>query len=277
MKKLFLLSFLSGLLLDQGSAAILKVPTRNLTSEATIRRQTTLRLAEEGPVTAPPWLIVGDSVSAFTDTNGVAWYSNVLAAKYVLTIAGTPGRSFPISVFDTNGILDASLLVNSTNYNAAFYTAAQVDALLAAGGGGSGGTVATETNSIYVSALDGDDDTGARGNRNLPFLTVTAAMAASQSGDIIYVLRGQYVENFLGADGVVFDLATDALVGGATMPGPIFLADSIDYRIQGNGFITATNTKPSVMTSGTGTIYLSGVTLSPNTVTNNVKGTWFTP
>jgi hypothetical protein len=129
--KRFLIFFLI-LILISGDlwAATLKVNSRNFTSEPTMRRRITLSLAEAGPVTASPWLIAGDHVANFTDTNGVTYFSNVLAAEYRLDIAGSPSRSFPISVFDTNGVIDASLIVNSTNYNAAYYTAAQVDALI---------------------------------------------------------------------------------------------------------------------------------------------------
>jgi len=131
---ILILIFFLILIVEVASAATVKVPTRNFTSEPTIRRRVTLTLAEQGPVTAPPWLIAGDSVAAFTDTNGIAWFSNVLAANYTLAIAGTPGRSFPMSIPDTNGIVDAAVFVNSTNANASYYTAAQVDALLTAAG-----------------------------------------------------------------------------------------------------------------------------------------------
>lgn len=179
-------------------SATLKVPTRDFTSEPTIRRRTTLTLSEEGPVTAPPWLIAGDSVAAFTDTNGVAWYSNVLAAKYNLNISGSPGRSFPISVFDTNGILDAAVLVNSTNYNAAYYTAAQVDALIAdiEGGGGGGGTSGALTN----------DDT-----RNVSLAKTLTLGSAATDGSI--TLTDGDTRSFsatISADGWIFEQPVEA-------------------------------------------------------------------
>jgi len=134
MKKiLFILFILSSLAVE---SATVKVDTRNFTSEPTIRRRTTLTLIEQGPVVAGPWLVAGDSVAKFTDTNGVAYYSNVLAGAYRLDVAGTPGRSYPITVMDTNVLLNAADLVNTTNLNTSFYTAAQVDALIAIGAGG---------------------------------------------------------------------------------------------------------------------------------------------
>jgi hypothetical protein len=139
------------ILISAAEAAILKVNTRDFTSEPTMRRRTTLTLIEQGPVVQGPWLIAGDSVARFTDTNGIAWYSNVLAGAYRLDVAGTPGRSFPITVSDTNGIVDAAALVNSTNANTSFYTAAQVDAKIAAAPGGSGGV---DTNTVIVIAQD---------------------------------------------------------------------------------------------------------------------------
>jgi len=136
------------LLVLDATAAILKVNSRNFTSEPTQRRRITLSLAEAGPVTASPWLIAGDHVAQFTDTNGVTYFSNVLAAAYRLDIAGSPSRSFPISVFDTNGILDASLLVNSTNYNTSYYTAAQVDALIDGIDSGTSGLTNGQTSAV---------------------------------------------------------------------------------------------------------------------------------
>jgi hypothetical protein len=144
------------------SAATIEVNTRTFTSEPTQRRRTTLTLIEAGPVVAGPWLIAGDSVAAFTSTNGVAYYSNVLAGSYRLDIAGTPGRSFPITVPDTNGVLSAAALVNSTNINTHFYTATQVDALIAGividGGGTPGALTNADSRTVYLSALRTTND-----------------------------------------------------------------------------------------------------------------------
>lgn len=55
---------------------------------------------------------------------------------------------------------------------------------------------------IYVDVLLGNDGTGARGNDNLPFATINAALAVYQNGDVIQLGAGE----FLGT--VDLDLAT---------------------------------------------------------------------
>lgn len=55
---------------------------------------------------------------------------------------------------------------------------------------------------VYVDVLLGNDSTGARGNDNLPFATLNAALAVYQNGDVIQLGAG----DFLGT--VDLDLAT---------------------------------------------------------------------
>jgi hypothetical protein len=136
-------------------------------------------------------------------------------------------------------------------------------------------TNAANVTHLWVSALDGDDATGQRGNFNLKFLTVRAAENVSQLGDTIHVMRGQYLETLLGAEGLVYELAADAVVGATNLPGPIFFASNVSFRLKGTGFVFS-STK-AVETSGIGQIYMEGVTISPNSTTNNLSGTWFTP
>ncbi len=150
MKKYFAIFYLLSSIFLVADAATLQVNSRNFTSEPTQRRRVTLTLIEAGPVVAGPWLVAGDSVAKFTDTNGVAYYSNVLAGAYRLDVAGSPGRSYPITVMDTNVLLNAADLVNSTNLNTSFYTAAQVDALLVNAGGG--GSLDTDTVTAIADA-----------------------------------------------------------------------------------------------------------------------------
>jgi hypothetical protein len=348
-------------------------------SRTITNRLVELRLKNPGAVVAGPWLLAGDSQRTYSDTNGLAYFSNVLAGDYILTIHGSPLRNYPVSIFDTNGLVDFATVVGGTNTLQDFYTAAQVDAKIAAvptGGGGvtnlvgasglatvttngnnftinvstqavqsiysllgeylvrNGGTItadggwvfggplfgdqlgswaidadgriispnftggainltnvgglssqATNTSGLFiattpasdlwVSALTGDDDTGSRGNAAKPFLTIRAAEEVSQLGDTIYVLRGQYLETLLGAEGLVYELAADAVVGATNLPGPIFFASNVSFRLKGTGFVFS-STK-AVETSGIGQIYMEGVTISPNSTTNNLSGTWFTP
>lgn len=60
-------------------------------------------------------------------------------------------------------------------------------------------------NVLWVSK-SGNDSTGTRGRFDLPFLTVTAAETAAQSGDVIRTLQGDYsAETIGGKDGVFYD------------------------------------------------------------------------
>ena len=232
MKRLLILIFVL-ILIAPAPATTIKVNSRKFTSEPTMRRRTTITLLEAGPVVSGSWLIAGDAVSLFTDTNGVAWYSNVLAGAYRLDIAGSPSRSFPITVFDTNGIVDAQALVNTTNYNTSFYTTPQVDSLigdlqnqidsLEVGGlsfvpqlgsanltnwstlttnvlGSIGGSTFTDTYKAWVSAA-GSDTTGTVGKEELPFATVSnavravkVALGSSTSRGVVLVGAGVFGE-----------------------------------------------------------------------------------
>jgi hypothetical protein len=115
-------------------------------------RRVTMTLLEPGPVVAGPWLIPGDAVAQYTDTTGVTVFSNVLAGAYRLDIAGSPSRSFPLTVPDTNALLNVADLINNTNGTPSFYTSAQVDALLE-NLPTTGGTTGVDTNTVNVLAL----------------------------------------------------------------------------------------------------------------------------
>lgn len=56
--------------------------------------------------------------------------------------------------------------------------------------------------SLYVDATHGSNTTGTRGRSDKPYLTITAAKAAAQSGDTIYVRPGTYNEKNLLKNGV---------------------------------------------------------------------------
>lgn len=53
---------------------------------------------------------------------------------------------------------------------------------------------------LRVDALFGNDATGKR--NSLPFATINAALAAAQSGDLVWILPGTYAESFTIPDGV---------------------------------------------------------------------------
>lgn len=235
-RPILILIFFLILIVEVASAATVKVPTRNFTSEPTQRRRTTLTLLSTGPLVSGPWLVAGDSVSSFTDTNGIAYYSNVLAANYRLDIAGTPGRSFPLAIFDTNGVINAADVVNSTNANASYYTAAQVDALLTAAGNLTTNivqqlTVASSTNAQNATNLMLG---GYIGNhlvvRGGPVDTNLAFVGEAASTNLLIYWTdggGIYAPRFVG-DGALLSNVVAATATAASL-------------VTGNGSITSTN------------------------------------
>jgi len=142
------------------SAGNLLVDVHNFTSANIVNRRVTLTLLDPGPVTAGPWLLAGDSVAQFTDTNGTAIFTNVLAGGYRLDIAGTPSRSFPFGMPDTNTVPNGVTtnvvgLIGATNTMPWFYTAAQLDAILATNYATAAGTnvVVTTSGHTYTVSL----------------------------------------------------------------------------------------------------------------------------
>jgi len=111
-------------------AGDLLVDVKNHVSADVRNRRVTITLLQPGPVVQGPWLIAGDAVAQLTSASGTTTFSNLLAGAYRLDIAGTPGRSFPFAMPDTNGLVNVSSLIGSTNVNPLFYTASQVDTLL---------------------------------------------------------------------------------------------------------------------------------------------------
>jgi len=129
---------LSGLVISHSSFAQptnanLFVDLHNFTSSAVVSRRVTLTLLEAGPVTAGPWLIAGDSLAQFTDTNGCTTFTNVLEGGYRLDIAGTPSRSFPFGFPSnpaSNGVtLNVASLIGATNTLPLYYSVDQLAAL----------------------------------------------------------------------------------------------------------------------------------------------------
>ena len=131
MRRFFALLFF---ILATGSlpAGDLLVDAHYANSVTVTNRRVALKLQQPGAVVAGPWLVAGDFVVQYTDTNGITVFSNVLAGGYSLTIYGSPERSFAFGMPDTNGTVSAASLIGNTNTTPVYYTASQVDLLLAA-------------------------------------------------------------------------------------------------------------------------------------------------
>ncbi|HEX3817535.1 MAG TPA: hypothetical protein VHW03_04535 [Chthoniobacterales bacterium] len=116
-------------------------------------------------------------------------------------------------------------------------------------------------NSVFVDAVEGDDDTGAAYRQDLPFLTLTAAKNAASAGDTIFVGPGAYAANDLAKDGVNWHFCNGASIvyDGASNRG-IFddYAGACVCRISGRGDFSWDST-----TALTGSNY-SGVIVCTN-------------
>lgn len=132
--------------------ADLLVPVRSLVGGQVVGRRVTLTLLDPGAVSSGPWLLSGDAYSTNTGPSGSVTISNVLNGGYRLDISGSPGRSYPIGVPDTNGLINVVALIGATNTMPYFYTALQIDDLLAnftpGNGNGSGVTLDQVTNVV---------------------------------------------------------------------------------------------------------------------------------
>jgi len=269
MKKTLLILLLGTLVTADLRSAVIEANSRNFTSEPTQRRRLTLTLIEAGPVVAGPWLIAGDSESQFTATNGVAYFSNVLAGAYRLDIAGSPGRSFPITVPDTNGVLSAAALVNTTNLNTDFYTATQVDALIAAGAGSAFAAADTvvsnglsarllATNTALVARITAATN-GITASGNDPRFTSSAGVITGSSNILAATqIRGESI-NLTAADkSRTFTIDDSGVTLGHPLTATAFIGDGSGLTgISGGGTITAAS-----LSDGTNSFAGNGVGLT---------------
>lgn len=104
-------------------------------------------------------------------------------------------------------------------------------------------------NLVWVDLVNGSNATGQRGKSHRPFLTLTAAKTAAQSGDTIVVLPGAYSDQDLAKNGVTWLLLPGVTITGTT---PVFTAGSgVTCSVRGWGEIqinTAASSTPAITT-----------------------------
>lgn len=207
-------------------ATDLLVDVHSFVSSHVVGRRVQLTLLDPGPVTAGPWFLAGDAVSLYTGTNGQVLFTNVLNGGYRLDIFGTPGRSYPLGVPDTNAQINAVALVGATNTLPYFYTALQIDDLLdnlVIGGGGI--TVAQGTNAV----------------------TVTNGQVITVSGEVSRATVTNVVTNALAIQGTV---QTNDTVARLQAQGTVQTNDTI-ARLQTQGVVQTNDTTARLATQGT--------------------------
>ncbi len=91
-------------------------------------------------------------------------------------------------------------------------------------------------NLVWVDQVNGNDDAALRGRLASPFLTLTAAKEAAESGDTIVVLPGTYNEDTLFKDGVNWHFMNGAKVIGLVSSQHLFSVETAAIsRITGFG------------------------------------------
>ena len=74
------------------------------------------------------------------------------------------------------------------------------------------GTTGLKTNAIYVDAVFGNDATAQKNSLENKFKTITAAETIAIAGDTLVVFPGNYVETFLGKNGLTYSFPFGANV-----------------------------------------------------------------
>jgi len=140
---------------------------------------------------------------AIKDSSGGLTDSTIFATKnYVNSLNGSNATitSLNDSITSVRNIRKVDTLyrnldsiiykINSIRYAIKDSTGADLYALITGG-----------NNTLYVSK-QGNNATGTKGNRALPYLTIQAAINASTAGDVVLVMEGTYIENVALKDSV---------------------------------------------------------------------------
>lgn len=204
---------------------------------------------------------------------------------FVFLAAAAVFGDTPITVMAnrTNGVIRTPANLFTANIvpgtNVVFRTNSgqlTISASAASSGGTNVVSLGLLTNGIlYVSAAAADD-TG-DGSVSTPYQSTTNALAHA-TNCTIYVTTGQYQWALVGRHAVNWYLDSDVIVGSSNITaGPIFAAAAgTNFSVSGGGQILATTT--SVETTGSGTIRLDGVYVSPAiTVYTNITGSYREP
>ena len=238
-----------GVVFNGGSSIYAISDSTSTTSSTTAASSTAVKAAYDLADAAVPDssfvnagdLLVGTGTGTYTNlpdgaagyilqSNGdgtLSWVSN--STGDVTSISGTS----PITVDNTNpqtpvvginaasttaaGAVQLNNTVTSTSTTEAATAAAvkvAYDTAVAAAAGNVNGI--TSDTVIFVNCTDGNDSTGQRGTTK-PFLTITAALAAAQENDTIFLSPGTFTENATLTKGVnLVGTLTDQALGAGT-------------------------------------------------------------
>lgn len=136
--------------------------------------------------------------AGIVNTNSSGVISSAATTNHAVLVGNAAGLISSLTTA-TNG----QLLVGATSADPAFATLTSGNGTVQFTSGANSlalNSVPTFGNIIRVDSVLGNDSTG---NRNTqPFLTISAALSAAQSGDVVLVLPGTYSESFTIPSGV---------------------------------------------------------------------------
>lgn len=109
------------------------------------------------------------------------------------------------------------------------------------------------TNILWVDP-NGDDSTGAKGEFNKPYKTITAAQAAADADDAISIMPGTYNEFGLGKQGVTYLVYAGTVL--APVGGDLFVdgGENVSFTVLGPGEIIGGDDSRIANLSGTGKV-----------------------
>lgn len=124
-------------------------------------------------------------------------------------------------------------------------------------------TAGLQGNTLFVDGEDGDNATALRGSPSLSFQTITAAKAAAQSGDLIWVRPGTYPEANLTFNGSYwFDSGAVVSKSGGTSQDIFPSASGVNLIVEGYGQFKNSNGAVLNWSHADATLVLKGRYLS---------------
>lgn len=156
-------------------------------------------------------MVIANSHSTRTDTNGAVTVSNVVPLTYHWLLTTKDGYQSDGWITLTNALTDSSTVdfttigttrTNNTGSTSTAYDKAASDARFYLNSNPSNFLTAFTNSAALVADPSGSDTTGTRGRTDKPFLTLSAAKTAAASGDTVFVNPGSYTANDLLKNGV---------------------------------------------------------------------------
>ena len=120
-----------------------------------------------------------------------------------------------------------------------------------------------QNNTLFVDAQYGNNATGTRERRDLPYQTITAAYNAAQNGDQIYIFPGAYNESINATLQILSFYLEDGVVWSFSNAPLLSISGGLSYAIDGHGSLSTSLVNGSIISVVSGFPYIS---FSANTI-----------